>query len=155
MNNPLESGSIFKGEVTSLKDATLSISQEQDKSNTLELSNGNDLWEYQNMHKYCGIPVAEDCLDLPIDSDELLHRALILSSVPDSVVLRLSPDDTDGITKYGELLKRQATGELRIIEETKNYDASNACFIVLITYEVLEYKLHPRYDFLRTELKEY
>jgi hypothetical protein len=148
MTKEIDSGKVYDGDVTSLADAELCAPDDNDNS-PKPGSVGTELWFYQKQHTFNGVPVSPVAQDLPIDSDELLHQALLLERHPQSVVLRISPDDPTGNDRYAALLERQANGEVAIINECKNFDPQTVSFIVWVTYDELVYVLHPRYQFLR------
>ena len=114
---------------------------------------GNALWYYKNENTINGIKVAPDSQGLPIDREDLLNAAFTLTSVPRSLLLWLSPDDTDSIAKYEDVLRRVADGSVLIQEEIHQYDANKGKFMVWVKYTEVSYRLHPRFQYLREEMK--
>ena len=113
---------------------------------------GNALWKYRKEGTINGIPVAPGDRDLPITRESYLHTAFELKTVPRSSVFWLSPEETESIDKYDELLARAGNHEIMIVDETKQYDAAKGKFMVWIRYNEVLYALHPRFDSLREEL---
>ena len=146
-----QNNELFSGEVVTLKDSSLYGADQEKQDSSVNLEAGNDLWCYQTMHTFMGTPVAQEAQDLPIDSEELLRRALSLHRTPKSVVLRITPDSPEGNDKYAELLRKQAEGEIVITGEERNFDAAKSGYIVWVTYDELLYVLNPRYAFLKNE----
>lgn len=114
---------------------------------------GNALWSYKTEHKINGIPVAAQDCDLPIDRDDLLFVAFKLDSVPRSAVFWMSPEDTEAIKQYDDLLRREYEGSIMIVDELKQYDSAKGKFITWIRYNEMQYSLHPRFTYLREDMK--
>lgn len=142
------------GHVVSLDEALLSDEPgEQSKEEEQLTTIGNALWEYHNLGRIGGVPVADDAVGLPIDRDDMLGVAFNLKRVPKSMIFWMSPEDTESIKKYDDLLNKQTDGELIIVDELKQYDMNKCKFMVWIRYDLLSYELNPRFDYLREELK--
>jgi len=112
---------------------------------------GNALWSYQREGRINGIPVVESARGLKIDNDELLSVAFELERVPKSEIFYMSPDNQEGIGKYDTILGKVYNGEAVVLEENKQYDAQKGCFLVWVRYDLLAYKLHPRFEYLTKE----
>lgn len=119
-----------------------------------ELSSlGNALWSYKFEHKINGIPVAAEDCNLPIDREDLLLIAFQLDSVPKSMIFWMSPEDSDSIKEYDDLLNRVYNGSVMIVDELKQYDQSKGKFMVWIRYNEMQYSLHKRFTYLREDIK--
>jgi hypothetical protein len=114
---------------------------------------GNLTWEYHNLGTINGIPIADADQNLAIDRDDLVDAAFTLKGTPRSKVFWMSPDNEDSIKLYDELLERQSKGEIRIMEELKQYDTNKSAFMVWVRYDEVEWQLNPRFAYLREELK--
>lgn len=140
------------GRTVSAADAALAdspIKDEQPK-NVIDGS-ANLLWMYQNTGTINGTPIDSSALGLPIDRPDLLEAALYLNRKPKSAIFWMSPEDTDSIEKYDQLLEDQFNGKVLIVEELKQYDQSKSKFMVWVRYDELCYMLHPRFAYLREE----
>ena len=113
---------------------------------------GNLTWEYHNLGTLNGMPVADADQNLAIDRDDLIDAAFTLKGTPRSKVFWMSPDNEDSIKLYDALLERQARGEIRIMEELKQYDTTKSAFMVWVRYDEVEWQLNPRFAYLRVEL---
>ena len=142
------------GDVVSARDATVDMTNELPKlpEPQSEISSrGNALWEYREEGTINGIPVdAGDC-GLMIDKEELLNVAFELQRIPRSLVVYISPEHEEGKRQYDKLLDMVAHGKVVIVDEMKQYDQSKGCFVVWTVYEEVQYKLHKRYEYLRSE----
>lgn len=142
------------GQLSSIDDAVLipdDVLQETPETGDDSQNKGNALWLYFHEDKINGIPVAEEDRHLKIDKDELLAAAFMLDRRPKSVVLYMSPEDTESSDKYDELLKREYNGEIIIVDELKQFDMQKGRFIVWVRYDEVRYKLHPRFEYLRED----
>jgi hypothetical protein len=63
----------------------------------------------------------------------------------------MSPEDEESIKLYDKLLAAQATNQLVIIDELKQYDTGKCKFMVWLRYDELCYELNPRFEYLREE----
>ena len=113
---------------------------------------GNLTWEYHNLGTLNGMPVADADQNLAIDRDDLIDAAFTLKGTPRSKVFWMSPDNEDSIKLYDALLERQARGEIRIMEELKQYDTTKSAFMVWVRYDEVEWQLNPRFAYLREAL---
>lgn len=112
---------------------------------------GNALWMYQHEGLINGIPVERASAGLSIESDEMLYTAFVLDRKPCSVVIELKPKDKEGQAEYDAILDRAYKGEIILVDEIKQFDAANSCFLVFVRYDEVMYKLHPRFNYLRGE----
>ena len=53
--------------------------------------------------------------------------------------------------EYDAILDRAYKGEIILVDEIKQFDAANSCFLVFVRYDEVMYKLHPRFNYLRGE----
>lgn len=145
------------GTIVSTKETELLLDSDLPKADSEEDSEisplGNALWSYKEEHRINGIQVAPGDCGLPIDRDDVLNTAFQLVSVPKSLLLWLSPDDAEAIAKYDALLQQVYDGAVIIQDEIKQYDQTKGKFMVWIRYNEVSYKLHPRFQFLREEVK--
>lgn len=145
------------GTIVSTKETELLLDSDLPKADPEEDSEisplGNALWSYKEEHRINGIQVAPGDCGLPIDRDDVLNTAFQLMSVPKSLLLWLSPDDAEAIAKYDALLQQVYDGSVIIQDEIKQYDQTKGKFMVWIRYNEVSYKLHPRFQFLREEVK--
>lgn len=138
------------GKTTTPSEAFLSDIPLQDETPKKGIDGyANPLWMYQNLDNLNGIPIDPSAQGLPIDREELLEAALYLDRSPRSMIFWMSPEDTESIQKYDKLLEDQENGKLIIVEEQKQYDMNKSKFMVWIRYDLLRYKLHPRFEYLR------
>lgn len=112
---------------------------------------GNALWIYQTQGKINGVPVAQEARGLPIDGDDMLQTVFMLDKHPRCMVLRLHDGDCSDKDKFDELLSRAYLGEVSIVSEDIQFDASRGHFLVLLKFEELQYVLHPRYSYLKND----
>ena len=147
-----EYGTLISAEEAELLlDSSLPGAEQDTESEVSPL--GNALWSYKEEHRINGIKVASGDCGLPIDRDDVLNTAFQLVSVPKSLLLWLSPDDAEAIAKYDALLQQVYDGSVIIQDEIKQYDQTKGKFMVWIRYNEVSYKLHPRFQFLREEVK--
>lgn len=104
---------------------------------------------YMNKGTINGVPVAEADRCAKVDSEALLDQAFILDRKPRSSIFRLSPDRPEELAAYDELLALVYGGKAIIVDETKQFDTANGCFLVWVRYDELCYMLHPRYGYLK------
>lgn len=109
----------------------------------------NPLWEYVTLGTIDGYRVAEDAKGLPIESAERLQTALVPVLTPDSEILVISADDKAGLDRYNELKRKEAAKELVVLSEASQYDSSKSAYIVWIKYSYVEYRLAPRFEYLK------
>ncbi|MBQ6471828.1 MAG: hypothetical protein IJJ33_07585 [Victivallales bacterium] len=110
-----------------------------------------DLWAYHNAGRVFGVPVRESDRGLKIGSEELLQQAFVLRRAPKSLMLYLSPDDTEAMDKYEAVLSRIAAGECELVDEERQFDAAHSRFLVWLRYNELSAELNPRFDYIREE----
>lgn len=144
------------GEVTSIEDAMIMdddrLADSQQRTPDIHITDeGNALWSYQREGRINGIPVAENARGLKIDSDELLSVAFELVRIPKSEIFYMSPDNADGIKRYDDILEKVYNGEAVILEENKQYDPQKGSYLVWVRYDLLSYRLHPRFEYLTRE----
>ena len=104
------------------------------------------LWEYTQLGRIAGIPVEKASQGLRIENADMLEAAFYLDRRPRMLLVSLSPDDQEGQRQYAELLDRVHDGTAAIIDEERQFDAAHSRFIVLVRYNELTYRLHPRYS---------
>ena len=131
--------------------AELPIGEDPAQSNGIT-NVGNLTWEYHNLGTLNGMPVADADQNLAIERDDLIDAAFTLKGTPRSKVFWMSPDNEDSIKLYDDLLERQSKGEIRIMEELKQYDTTKSAFMVWVRYDEVEWQLNPRFAYLREEL---
>lgn len=142
------------GQMVSAQDALLCESPIADPLMSEGItSTGNLTWEYHNLGTINGIHVAEADACLAVDRDDLIDAAFTLKGTPRSKVFWMSPENEESIKLYDELLERQSNGEIRILEELKQYDTTKSAFMVWVRYDEVEWQLNPRFAYLREELK--
>lgn len=142
------------GTAVSLDDILLAEAPNEESQQENVISPADDiLWEYHELGRVNNIPVAEADQNLPIDSERLLDGAFTLKRTPRSVVFWMSPEDTESIQLYDDLLAQQTDGKIQIIEELKQYDANKGKFMVWLRYDETIIELKPRYAYLREEIK--
>lgn len=146
------------GELVSIADTTVRMKGEVDETedgsnvvNTGSSEVGNVLWEYQKLGRIYGIPVNKEHVGLGITSEDMLFMMFKLSAKPGLLLLSMSPEDAESKKKYDSLLERVYDGSVRILEESRQFDATSCRFIVWIKYEELQYDLHPRYKYMAEE----
>jgi len=143
------------GEVASIEDASTfddsSLPGHNPTPDVHITDEGNALWSYQREGRINGIPVAENARGLKIGSDELLAVAFELVRVPKSEIFYMSPDNEDGIKKYDDILGKVYNGEAVILEENKQYDPQKGSYLVWVRYDLMSYRLHPRFEYLMRE----
>ena len=140
------------GTLGSVEDAAALSMDEQEEQQPYIDTVGNSLWDYQHEGRINGVPVFEGDRDLKIDRDDMLAAAFTLYRTPRSLLLYLAPGDDDkGNAKYSELLLAAADGSVEIIDELRQWDAGSNRFVLWVRYDELEYRLHPRFAFLREE----
>lgn len=127
--------------------------KELNKQQTIVASTGDALWAYRNEGKINGIVVRESDRDLNVERDDQLQQAFQLHNVPHSEVFWLSPDDTDSLEKYNNLLQRVYDGTAIIVDEQKQYDTAKGKFMVWIRWDEVCYELNPRYSYLKEGTK--
>ena len=113
---------------------------------------GNDLWTYRKEGTINGIAVVDADKDLPITKESYLRTAFELKSIPKSFIFWMAPDEEKAIADYNELLAKVYRGEVMIVDEIKQYDATKGKFMVWIRYNEVKYALHERFNSLREEL---
>ena len=123
---------------------------DQGDESVLDMSS-TPLWSYINEGRINGTPVAAEDCGLKIDSDAILRAAFMLVREPHSLLLYMSPEDTESQTKYDSIISRMYSGDVEIIDEQKQYDPNKGRFIVWLRYDVVHYALHPRFHYLREE----
>lgn len=142
------------GQMVSAQDTQLASTPVEEQTQSSGIVNvGNLTWEYHNLGKINGIPVAAADMNLAVDRDDLIDAAFTLKGTPRSKIFWMSPDNEDSIKVYDELLERQANGEIRIMEELKQYDTTKSAFLVWVRYDEVEWELNPRFAYLREELR--
>lgn len=146
--NDIYGSLVSMDEAEIIDDSDLLANPQNDSGITSE---GNMLWSYREEGRIANIPVATEDRNLKIDSDELITAAFELDRKPRSLLLHMSPDDSESCEKYDKLLERAYNGEIIIVEELKQFDAANARFVVWIRYDEVCYRLHPRFHYLREE----
>lgn len=110
---------------------------------------GSLLWEYTHDSRIYGVPVARGDRGLPVDSDDLVQEAFQLDRKPHAALFVLDPASTEGCEAYNKLLDRLYLGEVAIIDEDRQFDATNGRFVVWVRYDELCYSLNNRFDYLR------
>lgn len=103
------------------------------------------LWEYMQLGRIAGVPVEESARGIHMETSDMLESAFYLDRRPRMLLVALSPDDPEGQRQYSELLDRVHDGTAAIIDEERQFDAAHARFIVLVRYNELTYRLHPRF----------
>lgn len=145
------------GKAVSMKDAQIMtpdmLPMGDPESEGAVYSNDPSLWEYHELNRINGIPVAEEDQKAPIDKPDVLSMAFVEDVKPRSAVLWISPDDTEALKKYQEIWDMVYDHRARIISEDKQYDQTKNKFMVWIRYEEVVCRLHPRFQFLK-EKKE-
>ena len=111
----------------------------------------NPLWEYITFGTIDGYKVADEAQGLPIESVEQLQAVLVPKLSPASEILVISADDPKGIERYNELRKMEADKQIVITSEASQYDTARSAYITWIKYSHVEYKLAPRYAYLKEE----
>lgn len=139
------------GHVEALEDISPTALPEDDPGPAGIDDVGTALWSYLNEGTINGVPVAEDDRGLKIDRDDMLAAAFVLCRKPKSLLLWLSPDGGDGNAAYSDLLDRAASGMVDIVEELRQWDAAGSRFALWVRYDEIEYRLHPRFAYLREE----
>ena len=109
----------------------------------------NPLWEYVTLGTIEGFKVSDDAQGLPIESQDMLMTALKPVMTPGSELLVVSPDNDAGLKRYNELRQMEADKTIIILNETTQYDTGKSGYIVWIRYAYVEYRLEPRFAFLR------
>lgn len=114
-------------------------------------TDGNALSSYRQENRINGVPVAPEDRNLKIGQEDLLNAAFELKRRPRSVLLYMSPENTESQEAYNALLDRVYSGEAVIVDEIKQFDATGCRFVVWVRYDELVYRLHPRFEYLREE----
>lgn len=110
---------------------------------------GNALWVYQKQGLINGVPVEDSAKGLSISSDDELRAAFMLDRRLRCLVLRLYDGDCPDKLKYDELLDKAHAGSLSIVSEDTHFDETRGQFLIVVKFEELQYKLHPRYAFMK------
>jgi ribosomal protein L25 (general stress protein Ctc) len=152
--------------LTSTKDAVLLTEEDipwdekqaereldKNKKQTIVASTGDALWAYRNEGKINGVVVRESDRNLNVERDDQLQQAFQPHNVPHSEVFWLSPDDTESIEKYNQLLQRVYDGTAIIVDEQKQYDTAKGKFMVWIRWDEVWYELNPRHSYLKEAKK--
>ena len=142
------------GQMVSLNDAFLAdLPGASAAVNQVAADAGDAVWEYHELGRINNIPVADSDKNLPIEREDIIDAAFTLKRIPRSKVFWMSPEDTDSIKLYDDLLAQQTDGRIQIIEESKQYDPNKGKFIVWLRYDETMIELKPRYAYLREEIK--
>lgn len=124
---------------------------EADDSGLRISAEGNALWNYHNLGRINGVPVADDARSLPVDRDDMLAVAFTLDRRPRSLMLYMKPDDPESFRAYDDIMDAVYDGRAEIIDEIRQYDAASSRFVVWIRYNELKYVLNERFAYLREE----
>jgi len=127
--------------------------REKEDDGSIKLSNSDALWSYREEHKIQNVQVKQSDCNLPIADDETLAKAFRLSTVPHSEMFWLSPEDTEALEKYNQIIQAAYDGKVIIVDEQKQYDQSKGKFMVWLRYDEVGWELHPRFEFIREERK--
>ena len=109
----------------------------------------NPLWEYHKQGTIDGFKVADDDIGLPIETADMLAMAMVPHMEPSSEILVISPDDSKGLDRYNELNRLEAAKEIVVQSESSQYDGAKSAYVTWIKYSRVEYRLAPRFDYLR------
>ena len=140
------------GELVAPEDVGLtSISEAFPQGSDVVESDGA-LWSYIKEGKIDNIPVKKGDTGLPVSHGQV-YEAFFLVCVPKCAMFWLSPDDTEQLDKYNELIGGVANGGIAIMEEARQYDQEKHAFATLVRYNEMHYELHPRFNYLREELQ--
>lgn len=131
----------------------IQLDQEDSKNSVfVDGDQSGALWEYHEQGTINGVPVQDSDKGLAVDAVGDLQRCFVLRSEPCAEVLRIAPNDAEGLARYNELLKQRANGSIVIEEESKHFDAATSAFVVWIQYSKVYYALHPRFAFMRQDI---
>ena len=131
-------------------DVTAAVYQQPDDP---QVPGGADsqLWWYHNAGRMNGVPVAEQDRGLKIDDEGMLATAFLLERRLRSLMLYLSPDDAAASARYDRLLDLVNDGSAEIVDEVRQWDQEHSRFVLWVRYNELEYRLNPRFAYLREE----
>lgn len=139
------------GAITALDDAERVAQDQQEDAFDVSSDAGNVLWSYHNENRLNGVPVADEDRGLKIDDEGMLGSVFVLCRTLRSMMLYLSPDGGEGVDRYNDLLDKINDGRAEIIDEIRQWDQDNSRFVLWVRYNDLEYRLHPRFSYLREE----
>lgn len=111
------------------------------------------LWQYMKLGTVDGVPVKQQDKGLLFASDQQLVQAMQHDQQVNTWSGWLSPDREQDLKIYNDIKQGQISGDIRIINQDKQFSPQKNAFLVVVTYSKLHLKLNPRYDFYKQDTK--